>query len=130
MKCCICRKEIKGYGNDPFPIAGQKCCDECNSKVVIPYRVFLNSLDKGDVGLHIKKDCLNCIKIDKPLTLKQLQGAVEGYTEVLPSPFPGYIFVVNEEGKLKGLPFNELSYLLFENELVGNVLLVHSKWIK
>jgi len=54
MKCCICGKEIKGYGNNPDGAAwlnpdgsverpkfseGERCCDECNWKFVIPGRL-------------------------------------------------------------------------------------------
>lgn len=37
MKCCICGKEINGYGNNPWPLHtkdGQRCCDDCNWKVI------------------------------------------------------------------------------------------------
>ena len=37
MKCCICGKEISGYGNNPWPLHakdGQRCCDDCNWKVI------------------------------------------------------------------------------------------------
>lgn len=36
-KCCVCGKDIKGYGNNPWPLdkrEGARCCDECNSKVI------------------------------------------------------------------------------------------------
>jgi len=55
MKCCICGKEINGYGNNPdgamwkdeqgnliapkFNIEDE-CCDECNSNYVIPGRLY------------------------------------------------------------------------------------------
>lgn len=42
MKCCICGKEFEGYGNNPWPINNdpeERCCDECNMKVVIPERI-------------------------------------------------------------------------------------------
>ena len=42
MICCICGKEIVGYDHSPSPIAGNKCCDECNVKVVMTVRLFLN----------------------------------------------------------------------------------------
>lgn len=38
MKCCICGKEINGYGNNPWPIDEHKdarCCDECNISVIL-----------------------------------------------------------------------------------------------
>lgn len=35
MKCCICGKEIKGYGNNPWPLKDNgQCCNECNVKVI------------------------------------------------------------------------------------------------
>ncbi len=41
FKCCICGKESAGYGNNPHPFEGDKCCDECNLKRVIPKRMEL-----------------------------------------------------------------------------------------
>ena len=39
-KCCICKKEFKGYGNNPEPIKTKGvCCDECNENKVIPSRI-------------------------------------------------------------------------------------------
>lgn len=38
--CCICGKEIKGFGNNPWPVKDKGlCCDECNLEVVIPTRL-------------------------------------------------------------------------------------------
>ena len=38
--CCICGKEIIGFGNDPWPIKDSGCCcDECNSEFVIQARI-------------------------------------------------------------------------------------------
>ena len=38
-KCCICKKEYSGYGNNPAPVKDRGlCCDACNSGVVIPIR--------------------------------------------------------------------------------------------
>lgn len=41
--CCICGEEIKGYGNNPEPYHsaenGERCCDACNLKFVIPARL-------------------------------------------------------------------------------------------
>ena len=45
FKCCLCGKEVEGYGNDPSPIETQneddQCCDECNLTKVIPTRINL-----------------------------------------------------------------------------------------
>ena len=33
--CCICGKEILGYGNNPYPLKKEgRCCDECNLLVI------------------------------------------------------------------------------------------------
>ena len=40
--CCICGKEVHGWGNDPWPINNDKdaqCCDECDMNVVVPERL-------------------------------------------------------------------------------------------
>ena len=39
-KCCICKKELNGYGNNAYPIKEGICCDTCNAKFVIPGRLF------------------------------------------------------------------------------------------
>jgi len=43
FKCVICEKTIKEqYGNNPAPVVNKgKCCDSCNTKVVIPTRINL-----------------------------------------------------------------------------------------
>lgn len=33
-KCCICKKEYEGWGNNAEPLAEGLCCDECNKKVI------------------------------------------------------------------------------------------------
>lgn len=39
MKCCICKKEIKGYGHNAEPLKSGLCCSKCNEEKVIPYRI-------------------------------------------------------------------------------------------
>ena len=45
FKCCLCGKEVEGYGNDPSPIQTKneddECCDECNLAKVVPARMEL-----------------------------------------------------------------------------------------
>lgn len=44
MRCAICDCEIKDYGNNPYPTRldkNDRCCDECNSKYVVPARIIL-----------------------------------------------------------------------------------------
>lgn len=44
MKCCLCGGEIRPVGdwtegNNAEPAAEGRCCDECNSMIVIPMRL-------------------------------------------------------------------------------------------
>lgn len=54
--CCICGCEIRSFGNNPYgamwkneegefvrfiPKPGDRCCDECNTRYVIPGRKLL-----------------------------------------------------------------------------------------
>lgn len=37
--CCICGKEIEGYGYNPYPVREEgQCCRTCNYEVVVPER--------------------------------------------------------------------------------------------
>lgn len=128
MKCCICGKEIEGHGNNPFPIAGKTCCDECNVKVVLPYRIFLSRIRAKDAALMITPTELKLIKPSgKYFSLKELQKAVDGYIEIGSEILPDFLTVVNEEGLLIGLERNRLASILFDKEYVGNALLVPRK---
>lgn len=55
MLCCICGKEITGFGNNPAGAAcldaenkvkfltfaeDERCCDECNNAYVLPGRIY------------------------------------------------------------------------------------------
>ena len=45
--CCICGKEFVGLGNNPQPIYEEgRCCDECDTKYVLPSRIFISQLLK------------------------------------------------------------------------------------
>lgn len=39
MKCCICHKEIEGYGNNAAPVKDGICCSDCNINIVVPNRL-------------------------------------------------------------------------------------------
>ena len=56
-KCCICGKEVEGYGNNPWPISTNiedRCCDECNLTVVVPKRLEMIQ-ERNKVYLSKKK---------------------------------------------------------------------------
>ena len=40
VKCCLCGKEITGYGHNAQPVKCGVCCDSCNENIVIPNRVL------------------------------------------------------------------------------------------
>lgn len=41
-KCSICGKPFDGFGNNPEPVKPyrDRCCDDCNTDVVLPLRIF------------------------------------------------------------------------------------------
>jgi hypothetical protein len=39
FRCIICRKATNGFGNNAAPVKDGRCCDDCNSNVVIPTRI-------------------------------------------------------------------------------------------
>ena len=65
-------------------------------------------------------------------TLEDLQALVGGYIEVIPTRLPRPhrpMMVINEEGKLLGLPRNEIATIIgitsgIEDEVVGDAVLV------
>lgn len=73
-------------------------------------------------------------KSGKTFSLSELQGFVEGYIEIVELK-DGKIMVVNEEGKLKDLPFNHAATDLFAQTysngdiIVGNALLCNKSEI-
>ncbi len=38
-KCSICHRPYTGFGNNAWPINDGRCCDKCNTLVVIPARI-------------------------------------------------------------------------------------------
>ena len=73
-------------------------------------------------------------------SLQELQGFVGGYIEILNLHDLGYgdkLMVLNEEGKLMGLPYNEAATILYRNSvcwdghdyIVGDVLLCDADMI-
>ena len=42
--CCLCGEEHEGFGNNPYPLYEEddfeaRCCDDCNTRLVIPARI-------------------------------------------------------------------------------------------
>ena len=39
--CGLCGDQYEGFGNNPHPFVGDRCCDVCNTTQVIPARLSL-----------------------------------------------------------------------------------------
>jgi len=39
MKCVFCKKYCGKFGHNALPVRDGRCCEECNSSVVIPARI-------------------------------------------------------------------------------------------
>lgn len=89
MKCCICECNIQNSGNNPFPICGKedyesRCCDECNSKVILA-RIAMSRDDK-DIHIGDTIVIFYSSKSNSPIeniknSGKFLAGIVESITE-------------------------------------------------
>lgn len=63
----------------------------------------------------------------KYFSLQELQSFVGGYIEVLPLPGTDRVMIVNEEGKLEGLPYNLLATALMKSFLQpGDFIVGHA----
>lgn len=53
--CCICKKELKGYGNNAEPFRKGVCCNKCNSEFVIPSRLVYITIFTADKVKAVKE---------------------------------------------------------------------------
>lgn len=73
--------------------------------------------------------------INGELALKTYQAAVEGWVEPVqvpnfePHSVEVYIGLVNEEGLLKRLPFNNKASVICGQSIVGNLLIIKEEWL-
>ena len=69
-------------------------------------------------------------KNGRDFQLSELQKVVGGYIETV-NTIDGRLMIVNDEGKLKGLPFNqEATKLIRYDVIVGDVLVCSRKQIR
>ena len=122
--CSICKKSFNEYGNNPSPFHGGVCCDDCNTKYVVPLRIY-QSIHDPKYALHFKEDgTLETLKPkEKYFTLQELQTAVGGYIELYPCRYRDNLIVCDEEGLIKRRTVNTLFANLTSIKLVGDVLL-------
>jgi hypothetical protein len=63
--CSICHRNYVGFGNNAEPVNSGRCCDDCNSTIVIPARLYTAGLyatpseecEHGNIG-----DCPACMR--------------------------------------------------------------------
>lgn len=123
--CCICGQEFEGIGNNAEPVMNGVCCTHCNSKAVLPLRLYYTMDNPRKAALLLTVDNEICVvnPKDKYFTLKELQDAVDGLIAVA-GFYLNCIVVCNEEGLLKHLPINKLFKKMSGFTLVGNALIV------
>ena len=127
MKCCICGRELRELeGNNPWPVKDEgECCDECNYQKVIPARIELSTRELEDVLTALLVEPRQQPRVVGIANdLKTLQDAVGGYIEVV-RPFEDDVcLIMNEEGKLLGLPQNRPIFIdgKFVDMIVGTFL--------
>lgn len=121
MKCCICGKEIEGYGNNPEPIKSKGvCCDSCNVKFVIPSRLFAF----GRVAILLTENEMQYIAPkNKTFTLKELQEMVGGFIEFAPTTSENLCVIVNEEGVIRKLYKNKIAKMFLGETYYGDVVI-------
>lgn len=44
--CCLCGGKFEEYGNNPYPLAGGRCCNACDWNYVVPVRELMLDLDE------------------------------------------------------------------------------------
>lgn len=70
MNCCICRKVIKDWGNNPYGALDEngeqlewkdddECCDDCNKKYVIKGRIASLLMNKDEIVRILPNILLN-----------------------------------------------------------------------
>ena len=71
-------------------------------------------------------------KNNKTFSLKELQSYVDGYIQILKTR-DERIMIINEEGKLNNLPYNEIASSLYiygmQDPVVGDVLVMDKQMI-
>lgn len=54
-KCTICRIDIQGHGNNPSPVKEKgKCCDTCNTLVVLPHRLRAAGMSEDEIQSYLE----------------------------------------------------------------------------
>jgi hypothetical protein len=78
FKCCLCKKKVKGYGNNASPVGEGRCCDKCNYDKVLPRRIAEIQMEhlakeKGEIGKLAKKGELSMLNALACLAKKNIE---------------------------------------------------------
>jgi len=76
-KCVICGSEIHGYGHNASPVADGKCCDGCNTDVIVQ-RI------KGSV-LPNTDQIADCVEAISGKPSDRFAGEREAYSDLIDS---------------------------------------------
>lgn len=76
--------------------------------------------------IHIRTDRNVVLKAKKEFSAEELRGLVGGYLEAVPIPTikDTDMMLCNEDGRLLGLPLNEIATQVARQEILGNVFIV------
>lgn len=72
----------------------------------------------------LKIEGCTVVPVDIDNTLEALQAAVDGYIETVPLVADKAVMIVNEEGLLRGMPYNAFATLIAARNIVGPALIV------
>lgn len=121
--CDICGKDIIGYGNNSDPINCGRVCDDCNFDYVLPLRIFLSGYVNDNTVLVLNTNFeLDMVHIDINNTLEELQKLVSGLIEIYPKEDDKFLYIVDEEGICKNKEYNALAKLIFDIDVVGDLV--------
>lgn len=129
--CGICAKDIVGHGNNPSPINCWDVCDDCNIDYVLPLRIFLSGYVNDNTVLVLNTNFeLDMVHIDINNTLEELQKLVGGLIEVYPKEDDKFLYIVDEEGICKNKEYNALAKLIFDIDVVGDLVVCKKEILK
>lgn len=79
-KCCLCDRTEEGFGNNPFPMCDvedykSRCCDSCNSDIVVPMRFIVSDCDSPEKAREKVKSLVHQHNKDKmKIVMKRLNN--------------------------------------------------------
>jgi hypothetical protein len=136
-RCCLCNKALpENESNNPAPLPGEECCDNCNEATVIPVRIFLEGINVGAMILRPDWEILIVRPTniaDFQFDIGELQNMVGGNIKTYPASDVTYMrkyskkfcFIVNGEGQSLKLKLNGLAKAMFHEQVYGNLVIVN-----